>query len=142
MGTKIHGRQQKPTVIKQIMSPSQKVTIQNPQWQEKSWEIRKLAIILHWHKNDPHTHNKEGKEVLPEACNYRKINDEICIASIQQLKARQIVLSETEYKQLVDHIKDTFTQEINLKMEGINFEHLDVEDRLLSCLRAEKSGDK
>ena len=27
-------------------------------------------------------------------------------------------------------------------MEGINFEHLDVEDRLLSCLRADQSGDK
>ena len=64
---------------------------------------------------------------LPEACNYRKINNEICIASIQQLKARQITLSEIEYKQLVEHIKDTFTQEINQKMEGINFEHLDVE---------------
>ena len=61
---------------------------------------------------------------------------------MKKLKARKIILSETEYKQLVEHIKDTFTQEINLKMEGINFEHLDVEDRLLSCLRAEQSGDK
>ena len=27
-------------------------------------------------------------------------------------------------------------------MDTIDFEHLDVEDRLLSCLRAEQSGDK
>ena len=113
MDAKINGRQQKSIAIKQIMSQSQKVSIQNPKWQEKSWEIRKLANILQWHKNDPHTHNKEGEEVLPEACSYRKINDKICITSIKQLEARQITLSPIEYKQLVDLVKETFTQEIN-----------------------------
>ena len=52
MDAKIHGKQQKPTITKQIMSPSQKVTIENPRWHEKSREIRKLANILQWHKND------------------------------------------------------------------------------------------
>jgi hypothetical protein len=51
--------------------PSTNITIQNPKWQEKSWEIRKLINELQWQKNDPHTHNKDGEEVLPEACNFR-----------------------------------------------------------------------
>ena len=62
--------------------------------------------------------------------------------TFKQLEARQIILSPTEYRQLVDYVKETFTNEINQKMEGVNFEHLDVEDRLLSCLRADQSGDK
>jgi hypothetical protein len=43
---------------------------------------------------------------------------------------------------MVTHIKNTFTNIINKNMELIDFENLDVEDRLLSCLRAEQSGDK
>ena len=62
--------------------------------------------------------------------------------SIEQLKLRQITLSEEEYKQLLNRIKNTFTNVINQKMDTIEFEHLDVEDRLQSCLRAEQSGDK
>ena len=122
------------------MSPSNKITKQNAQWQEKFWEIRKLANILQWHNNDPHSNNLDGEEVLPEACKFRKIKEKICIASIEQLKVRKITLSTEEYKQLVKHIKNTFTNEIDQKMETIHFEHLDVEDRLLSCMRAEQSG--
>ena len=36
---KIPGKQQKPTKIKDIMSSGNKITIQNAQLQEKSWEI-------------------------------------------------------------------------------------------------------
>ena len=67
---------------------------QNNYTEEKPWELRKLSNVLQWHKNDPQTHNKE--EVLPEACKFRKINDEIWLASIQQLKARQVTLSTEE----------------------------------------------
>jgi hypothetical protein len=62
------------------------ITIETPQWQEKSREIRKLTNILQWHNNDAHTHNLDG-EVLPETCKFRNINKQICIASIKQLNA-------------------------------------------------------
>jgi hypothetical protein len=84
---KIPGNKQKPPKINQIMMPSNKITIQNPLWQEKSCELRKLSNVLQWHKNDTHTHNKEGEEVLPEACKFRKINEEICIASVLKTKS-------------------------------------------------------
>jgi hypothetical protein len=110
MDVEIPVSKQQPTKINKIMMPCTNIIIQNLKWQEKSWEIRKLANVLQWHKNDPHTHNKEGEEVLPEACNFRKINEEICIASIEQLKLRQITLSEEEYKQLVNDIKSTLVR--------------------------------
>ena len=76
---------------------SSNVCIQNPKWQEKSWEIRKLINILQWHKDDPHCHDSTGNEVLPQLCQFRKINESLCVASIQQLKIRNISLTNQEY---------------------------------------------
>ena len=86
--------------------------------------------------------NKLGEEILPERCRFRKINEQICIASIGQLKARNFKLSTEEYEQLVLHVKKNFSKTINDNMININFKNLDVEDRVLSCLRASSSGDK
>ena len=122
--------------------PKEDMCIQHPKWQEKSWEIRKLANILQWHKEDPNCHNNQGDEILPERCRFRRINQQICIASIEQLKARNIKMSIEEYKQLVEHVKKNFTNTINDHMININFRNLDVEDRVLSCLRANASGNK
>ena len=142
MDTEICKKQNKYESIKQILMPKSNMSIQNPKWQEKSWEIRKLANILQWHKDDPNCHNGLGEEVLPERCRFRKINEQICIASIGQLKARNIKLSTEEYEQLVLHVKKNFSKTINDNMINISFKNLDVEDRVLSCLRASSSGDK
>ena len=69
--------------IKKLISHKNSVTIQNATWQEKSWELRILANVLQKHINDPHTHNKNSEEILPEACNFRRINDDICIMHIK-----------------------------------------------------------
>ena len=55
---------------------------------------------------------------------------------------RQVHLSLEEYKELVIHIKHTFTDIINQNPQDISFTDLDVEDRLISCLRADNPGDK
>ena len=55
---------------------------------------------------------------------------------------RQVHLSLDEYKELVIHIKHTFTDIINQNPQDISFTDLDVEDRLISCLRADNPGDK
>ena len=79
--------------------PTKEISIQNPRWQELSWELRKLANILHYHKYDPHTENLSGQEVLPEACVFRRINDLICIASIKQSKTEKTSLLQLEQAQ-------------------------------------------
>ena len=45
MDADLHERT-KPETIKQILMPRETVSILNPIWQEKSWEIRKLVNIL------------------------------------------------------------------------------------------------
>ena len=79
MNTEICGKQRKHESIKQILMPKEQMCIQNPIWQEKSWEIRKLANILQWHKDDPHCHETQGEELLPERCRFRRINEDIVL---------------------------------------------------------------
>ena len=57
-------------------------------------------------------------------------------------RIRNIGLSINEYKELVEHIKYHFTEIINQNMETIDFDDIDVEDRLLSSIRADNPGSK
>ena len=87
------GNKSQPMTIKQIMLPTEE---RNPTRQLKAWELRKLVNVLQWLKDDPHTHDLNWEEVLPEACKFRRINDKICVASIEQLEARQVQLTLQE----------------------------------------------
>ena len=90
--------------MKQIILPTKLTSIRNPEWQTFSWDIRKLKNILQLHKNDPHTHGKEGIEHYPTRCNFRMIIDKYCIQSIEQLGARQVRMEQELYLKIIQVI--------------------------------------
>ena len=68
------------------------------------YQVCKLRHIVQFHRNDTHSYTKEDEDEVPESCAFRRITNNFCILSIQQLWSMHKI-SVIMYEQLVTYVK-------------------------------------
>ena len=122
-----------PTLHKLLMkTKTNEVTGRNPIWHFFIKEACKLRHVVQFHRNDTHSYTKEDEEEVPESCVFRRITNNFCILSIQQMwSMHEIKISAIMNEQLVTYVKKNFTKKINDLIKDKCIENNDEEQEKL-----------